>query len=81
MQMLTFHSFTMGDVEDPEIYAAVPLNEFMESKKGQWVREHCADPMYRVQPDGMSWGHRIVVYGTVDDKSATEFLLRWAKFD
>lgn len=69
----------MGDVEDPEIYAAVPLGEFMDTEKGQWVREHCPDPLYRLVPDAYNWGHRVIIYGTVNDKSATEFFLRWAE--
>jgi len=70
----------MGDVEDPEIYAAVPLNDFMQTEKGQWIQEHCSDPMYRVQPDGHSWGHRIVVYGVLSDHDATAYLLKWGEF-
>ena len=77
MKRLIFHSFTMGDVEDPEIYAAQPLCEFMSTDKGQWVKANCADPCYKVTPDPTMYGYRIVVYGMVEEKLATEFLLRW----
>jgi hypothetical protein len=31
------HEFTMGDVEDPDLYAAQPLIEWEKSESGQWV--------------------------------------------
>jgi hypothetical protein len=69
----------MGDVEDPELYAAQPLYEWQQTEQGQWVIEHCEDPRYIVQPDDCNRGHRIIVYGQVEDQLATEYLLRWGK--
>jgi hypothetical protein len=80
VRQLTFHSFTLGDVDDPEIYAAMPINEWEQTEQGQWVMEHCNDPMFRIQPDGASWGHRVIIYGLLDDKDATAFMLKWGKF-
>ena len=67
----------MGDVEDPELYAAFPLGEFMETEKGQWIKSHCQDPCYIIRPDPSTFGVRCIVYGSVEDKSATEYYLRW----
>jgi hypothetical protein len=67
----------MGDVEDPELYASFPLHEFMQTEKGQWIREHCADPQYIIRTDPTTYGHRVVVYGTVEAKHATFFELKW----
>jgi hypothetical protein len=69
----------MGDVEDPELYAAQPLYEWQQTEQGQWVMEHCSDPQFIVRADELSWGHRIVVYGNIEDQLATEYLLRWGK--
>jgi len=69
----------MGDVEDPELYAAQPLYEFMQTPKGQWIKENCADPQYIVRADNHNWGHKIIVYGEVEDQLATEYLLKWGK--
>jgi hypothetical protein len=79
MQKITFHSFTMGDVEDPELYAAEPLYKFMQTEQGQWIKANCPDPQYIVRPDDHRWGHRIIVYGQLEDRLATEYLLRWGK--
>jgi hypothetical protein len=67
----------MGDVEDPELYAAMPLGEFMSTEKGQWIRNNCADPQYIIRPDPDTFGVRVFVYGEVEDKSATEYYLKW----
>ena len=67
----------MGDVEDPELYAAFPLGEFMETEKGKWIKSHCKDPCYIIRPDPNTFGVRCIVYGDVEDKSATEYYLKW----
>ena len=69
----------MGDVEDPELYAAQPLNEWQQTAQGQWVIENCPDPRYIVQPDPNTFGHKIIIYGLVEDQLATEYLLRWGR--
>jgi hypothetical protein len=35
----------MGDVEDPELYAAAPIIEWEKSEKGQWLHEHSRQQM------------------------------------
>ena len=68
----------MGDVEDPELYAALPLGEFMHTEKGQWIRDNCQDPQYIIRPDPHTYGTRVIVYGEVEDQAATEYFLKWA---
>jgi hypothetical protein len=75
---ITFHSFGMGDVEDPELCAALPLGEFMDTDKGQWIRDNCADPQYIIRPDPHTYGTKVMVYGEVEEPAATEYFLRWA---
>ena len=79
MRRITFHTFTMGDVDDPEIYAAQPIWEWQQTEQGQWVMQHCRDPKYTIGPDGSSWGHCVRLYGEVEDQAATFFQLKWGK--
>jgi len=81
MQRMTFHTFRMGDVDDPEIYAAQPIWEWQQTEQGQWVLAHCTDPKYAVEPDNMSWGYRVRLYGEINDTDATFFQLKWGKHD
>ena len=78
MTKITFHTFGMGDVEDPELYAALPLGEFMDTEKGQWIRDNCRDPQYIIRPDQHTYGTRVIVYGEVEELAATEYFLKWA---
>lgn len=71
----------MGDVEDPELYAAFPLSKFMETEKGQWIRANCRDPQYIIRPDPSTFGTRVIVYGELEDKIAVEWILRWGHND
>ena len=77
MKQYVFHTFRMGDVEDPELYAAQPIYEWQQTEQGQWIMEHCSDPQFRVQPDQYAWGHEVSVYGPLNDSAAVFFLLKW----
>lgn len=79
MRRVIFHSFLMGDVDDPELYASPALYEWQQTEPGQWVMDHCKDPRYNIGPDGSSWGHRVSIYGEVEDKDAMYWQLKWGK--
>jgi hypothetical protein len=67
----------MGDVEDPELYAALPLGEFMNTELGQWVKKNCLDPQYIIRPDPATFGNRVTVYGEVNEKAEIFYQLKW----
>ena len=81
MRRVVFHSFNMGDVEDPELYASLPLGEFMTTEKGQWIKDHCADPRYVIRPWPASWGNKVIVYGEVSESDAVFYELKWGSHD
>lgn len=78
MKRIIFHTFTMGDVEDPEIYIAQPVYEFQQTDKGKWMMENGQDLQYQISADYDCYGYKIVLYGKLDDRLATEYYLRWA---
>ncbi len=39
------HKIAMGDVEDPELYAAAPILEWEKSEKGQWLHKNSKQQM------------------------------------
>ena len=77
MPTVVFHSFTMGDVEDPEIYAAQPIWEWQQTEQGKWVMEHCKDPVYNLGPDPAYMGYRIRLSGELEDQDAVFHQLKW----
>lgn len=74
---MIFHEFSLGDVEDPEIYAASPMYEWQQTDKGQWVMQHCQDPTYRIVPDVYNFGYRVIIYGDLSAEDATYFTLKY----
>jgi hypothetical protein len=75
------HEFTMGDVEDPELYAAQPLWEWQESEAGRWVIERAVEQPYWIQSlDYNSWGHRFKVMARLSEQDQTFWTLKWGKF-
>jgi len=75
---INFHTFTMGDVEDVEIYAAQPIYEWQQTDHGRWVMENAHNLTYHTTPDLALYGHRIVIRGEITDpQKVTEYYLRW----
>ena len=77
---ITFHTFTMGDVEDLDIYAAEPIYRWQQTDHGRWVMEHAHDLTYHTSADLLSFGYLISIRGTINDpKRVTEYFLRWPR--
>lgn len=38
------HEFTIGDVEDPDLYAGAPMWDWQQSELGQWVMKNAVEP-------------------------------------
>jgi hypothetical protein len=68
----------MGDVEDPDLYAAEPLYNWEKSEVGQWVMERSTEvPMWKRYIDPHSFGHKYMITATFEEKTLTEYYLRW----
>jgi hypothetical protein len=75
---LVVHSFVMGDVEDPDLYAAQPLLEWQESEAGKWVMEHAVDiPFWHRAVDPATYGHKYYVIARMRTQDQTFFKLRF----
>ena len=74
---ITFYQFRLGDVDDIDIYAAMPIYEWQRTDQGRWVMEHATDLVYRTEPDITAYGHHVMVQGRLEGKSITEYFLRW----
>lgn len=72
-----FHSFVMGDVEDPEIYMASPIHEWQQTEMGRWVMQNAKDPRYNMQWDLYNYGHKVIISGMLSESDHTFFMLKW----
>jgi len=74
----TVHTFNMGDVEDPEIYAAGPLFDWQNTEKGKWVMENAVEkPTFYIDSDPVTWGYRVNVLAEFNEKNATFYSLKY----
>lgn len=75
---ITFHIFTMGDVDDIDVYVAQPIYEWQQTDKGRWVMENAHNLTYFTQHDDYHWGHKVAIRGEINDpRKVTEYYLRW----
>jgi hypothetical protein len=75
---IVVHEFPMGDVEDPDLYAAQPLSEWQDSEAGQFVLEHAVEKPYWIrQVDLNSYGPRYVIVARMREPDQTFFRLKF----
>lgn len=77
---IVVHTFRLGDVEDPELYAAAPLIEWEKSEQGQWVMEHAVEqPMWHKNIDHVHYGYSFAITAKLRGSDISYFMLKWGK--
>ena len=72
------HTILIGDVEDPELYAAPPILEWEKTEKGRWLMANSYRQMeYKIVPDATVFGHRVVLYAWLTEEDFTFYQLKW----
>lgn len=71
-------TFSVGDVEDPDIYAAEPIINWQQSDEGKFVMEHAIEtPSWHRYIDYHSYGTRYNVLASLKDIDYTFWALKW----
>lgn len=80
VQTIVVHEFSMGDVDDPDLYAAQPLYDWEHSEQGQWIMKNACDTptWYRIA-EPMTFGYRYQIRAKLMGPALTEWLLRYGK--
>jgi hypothetical protein len=74
------HEFTMGDVEDPDLYAAQPIMEWQQSEMGEWVMEHAIEkPFWHRHIDSYSYGYKYYIIARLAEQDELYWALKWKK--
>jgi hypothetical protein len=74
------HEFSLGDVEDPDLYAASPIIEWEKSPSGQWIMLHAVEtPSWHRMPDMLQYGYKYQIRAKLSGARLTEYLLRHSK--
>ncbi len=75
---LVVHRFKMGDVEDPDLYAAQPLWEWQESEQGKWIMTHAVEtPVWHRYISPMNYHTDYAIKAKLTAQDATFFILKW----
>ena len=76
---LTLFQFNMGDVEDPQLYAAAPLYDWEQTEYGKWCKKHCEHDslVWNIFPCVETYGYRCKVTGELEEKLVTFHQLKW----
>lgn len=73
------HRFRVGDVEDPDLYAAQPLWEWQQSEMGKWVMDKSVDTpeWHRQASSFLLWGFEYCVTAKLKGVDYTFWQLKW----
>jgi hypothetical protein len=75
---IVVHEFSMGDVEDPDLYAAQPISEWQNSAAGQFVMAHAVEKPYWTRSiDPLNYGHLYVIVARMREPDQTFFRLKF----
>lgn len=75
---LVVHHFKLGDVDDPILYAALPLYEWEQSEVGKWVKEHAVEkPRWVSRPDMMNYCTNFAIIARLTEQDQTYFNLKY----
>lgn len=75
---LVVHRFSVGDAEDPDLYAAQPLLDWQKSEQGKWIMEHAVDqPEYHRHLDHNTYGYQYAITAELTGKDYTFYTLKW----
>ena len=78
---IVVYTFTMGDVDDPDLYAAQPLWDWQQSEQGKWIMEHAVEtPVWHRMVDHFDRGYKYQVRAKLQGARLTEWLLRNGKW-
>ena len=74
---LVVHTFSLGDVEDPELYAAQPIWEWQQTDNGKWVMEHAVEvPVFHKHVDYVTYGYRYAITAKLKEQDAIIWALK-----
>ena len=73
------HQFGLGDVEDPEVYAAQPIYEWEQTEQGRWLHEHSYKQMeWKIAINYDTYGYKVIISAWLAEKDLTYYMLKWS---
>jgi hypothetical protein len=78
---IVVHTFRVGDVEDPDIYAAEPILDWEKGEAGKFVMKHALENniTWHRELDFATYGYRYAIMAELPGPRATEYYLKWGR--
>ena len=77
MTKVNFHEFTLGDVEDPGIFAEIAISNWLATEHGSWVQKHAHNLIWGFTQTEDMFGHLVRINGELTDQDATVYYLKY----
>lgn len=72
------HRFCMGDVDDPEIYAAEPIWKWQQTDQARWISENASEELYWTRSmDQNSYGYVFEIVAQFTPEQYTYYKLKY----
>ena len=72
------HQFLLGDVEDPQLFAAEPIWKWQQTEMGKWVMDNAIEkPIWNRMLDYNIWGYRYAITAKLKDRDYVWFLMKY----
>lgn len=74
---LVAHTFSMGDVEDVDIYVADPIYQWQQTDNGKFIMERALEtPTYQTSLDHEKFGYKVAIIAVLSGADATFYTLK-----
>jgi len=77
LHRVVVHTFSLGDVEDPDLYAAEPMIKWRETDAGKWVIENAIDVYWLKELDPMTYGYKFAIVAQLIEKDYIMWSLKY----
>lgn len=78
LHKVVVHFFSLGDVEDPELYAAQPIWEWQQTDGGKFIMEHAVEvPIFQRHIDHLTYGYKYAIIAELEKKKLAEYYLKF----
>lgn len=75
---MVIYKFSVGDVDDPDLWIAPVIYEWQESEMGRWVMENAIKtPMWHREHNVATLGYHYAVTADFKPEDEVYFHLRW----
>lgn len=76
---LCVHEFRIGDVDDPDIYAAEPIYQWQQTEAGQWVMQNAIEsPWWTQGADMDTFMYKYKIFAQFSDENALFYQLKYS---